>query len=283
MRRTHYLLAGAFAASALALGPAVASANTVVDDHFDDGDATTNTNGIGTGFSTATFGDGLFSESGTNLTVEGDSDGNDITRAVSKEGADLTSGSFTYNWTISEMRPETDDFQNRSVGIVDNDSTNFSEGPTRSNKAGNSPNNIGVEFIEGNPGDNTGELVFQDNGGTFTQLAQWDWNNDLGVDIAGSTVTDVIDISLGVSNSGGNYALSIEAGSNSLDESELTSGSLTGSLSNFTADDGRAYFYHQGAGATDADRVSIVPAPGALPVALALVGGVTMIRRRRKA
>ena len=188
----------------------VSENNVKIDDHFDDSSATTNANGIGTGFNTHTLNGGNIQESGTNLNLNSPTNGGFITAISSKENLDATLGqAVTFKFSsvsFSDLTPTTSTGLNRifigvrqaaGLGFVNSFATlghgfyiSFEDDKAASGHA--SP--FGQNGWSG-----TSAFFYVDETGAATQLASWtfdtlDWNDTAGA--GPENYTPVMDITM---------------------------------------------------------------------------------------
>ena len=281
----------------LILGSTV-TADTIVDDHFDDGDVATNTTGIGTGWDT--FGSGAIHESGTELTFNVD----DTSRvnAATHESFDANDNvGVSANFVLTDLgKDPLDTGTGRFYVGITADPVGFSI-PVETKVDGlwvviHSRYGEGDSFsvLESlSLGD--GALVYVD-GSTATLLDSWSWDSsvfafddggyaNLRSDRYGITML-ASDLSFELQSNSAGYSLSIISTDNSV--------VLPGSISGTWADAGvtndldvaHAGVWSQATnnGLMVFDRVTVATVPEPTSVALALFGlaGVAFWQRRQR-
>ena len=173
---------------AIAISP-VCFGVVVIDDHFDDGDITTNTNGIGTGFANNVLGTGIFNESGTDAVFFGTTGGSRSLLTSNDTFSVNTGNLVTATFEVTDFGRANTANNNTSryfVGFSDQ----TSGGPLEDTLDGLWVVLQGREVVGG-----AGNTINNGNGGLYfvdgtaiTQLGLWTWDQSLVAWDSASTI-----------------------------------------------------------------------------------------------
>ena len=271
------------------LSPAVLGV-TIVDDHFDDGNVGTNTNGIGTGFNAGTWSDGsAIVESGTIVTLQNSQVAWARAAITSKEGAAIGSGitRFEFRGVSFLQSPDGWDWggstDRLAIGVKNTDAaTEYDAGlwpgfyiqfESDSMATGQNSQFNGIST-----------LFYRSVSGVNTKLATWSFDtlnwDDWANFAATANFSPVLNLILDISST--SYSLTIEG-----DTITLLSGSLadtfesSGVINELTT--GHAFAYAQTENPslyTSVDQIVITSIPE--PATLVLLGLGGLLLRRKK-
>ena len=206
------------------LSPLVIGETVVVDDHFDDGDVSTNTTGIGSGFNFWDIDwDATVTEADSTITLNGPTHGGSRCSTTSIEGAAIGSGISRF-----EFRGVSFAVGNTGSGSTARDCIGVKEGNETWDFDEGLPTGFWIQFendslctADGSGGWNgTSVLFYEAADDTKTVLASWEFDT-LNWDSGAQELTPALDITLDLEADG--YSLTIEGDSVTL---------LSGSLSN---------------------------------------------------
>jgi hypothetical protein len=257
------------------LGTSPVRAVVLLDDHFDDGVISTNTTGIGSGFTPLLFAGGTVTESGTTATLT--QSAQDFSQIVSNDAVNAF-GALPAStvWQLSS-----------TGGLLDNPTGNrrvvlgLQTGATAAGALflplGNNANQAGLwvyltNAVNGEPSDAPpgphGNLIFVSGTGAGTSLAKWDWQT--------YNMNTVPDITVTLNTTSTTYDLLLSQSVTNL------VGSLSGALPSAAPATVRVGIFGQigggtTTGTTAVDRITIdvVPEPASLAMLLlgiALIG-----------
>jgi len=208
------------------LSPVALGETVIVDDHFDDGDVTTNTTGIGTGFNYWDIGwEGNVTEADSKVTLNGPTHGGSRCSIVSKEGAGIGSG-------ISRFKFQDVSFAvgNTSAGATARDCVGVKEGNETWDYDTGLPTGFWIQFentslttSDGTGGWNgTSVLFYESSTDVKTVLATWSFDT-LNWYPGAQNLAPVLDLTLDISST--SYSLTIGG-----DSITLLSGAMSGNL-----------------------------------------------------
>ena len=269
----------------LVVSASSASAVIFVNDSFDDGDLTTNTNGEGTGFDEAAQSNGSSNaETGGSAILDGISNGGTRLRINSKESVDTTALGTTSSFLFEDLL----------YSLSSNDSgdgTTFRNLVGVKQSAGASPVDtpgdgyyvaVASAFYTSGGGLSDDTVFFHEAGGTRTVLATWDFDNlsftDDPAEVTGNPLNLLITLDAL------NWGVEITGDTRDGGQAISFSGTNAGSLIVNGITTGSAYVGTQ----TESPNVQVaigrieieqVPEPS---TGLLLLGGVTMLLQRRK-